>query len=116
MNISTDRPIEYYATVNSVTVNNNFIEKTRSILSTLPVIIFLFSCSKIAPPAPERSMLDSTLVTPVSQLHVPVFIPVQDLEDMANEKLDGKIIEANLPISKGDDSLFLNVSRFRPLD
>jgi hypothetical protein len=82
----------------------------------ISLIFLFFSCSKINPPAPERTMLDSTLEIPLSELNVPISYPIQALEDMANEKLNEKIIEANIPISKGDDSLFLTISRFQPLN
>ncbi|HEX6891076.1 MAG TPA: DUF4403 family protein, partial [Chryseolinea sp.] len=76
----------------------------------------IVSCTKIAPPAPERTTLDSTLTLPGSELIVPIYHPIQELEDMANEKLGAeKIIEAKLAISEKEDSLFLSISRFQPL-
>lgn len=75
----------------------------------------LQSCSRVAPKAPERTQLDSTLQIPVSELSVPVYYPLADLEALANEKLGGKIIEANIPINQKEDSLFLAISRFQPI-
>jgi hypothetical protein len=97
-------------------LRNNF-SFLRLWLSSLTIFLFflIFSCNRVTPPAPARTMLDSTLVVPVSELNVPVLYPVQDLEDMINDKLNAKIIEANMPISKGDDSLFLSISRFQPV-
>jgi len=73
------------------------------------------SCSRIAPEAPARTNLDSTLVVQGSVLNVPVYYPVKELENMINAKLDERIIDARLPISKGNDSLFLSISRFEPV-
>jgi hypothetical protein len=73
------------------------------------------SCNKISPEAPARILLDSTLLIPVSELNVPVFYPVQELEDMANEKLGTKVIEAHLAINQKEDSLHLSISKFQPL-
>jgi hypothetical protein len=91
--------------------------------SRIPTFFLLISsavmigCTKAVPTAaPERIQLDSTLAAPISELIVPIMYPVQELEDMANEKLNGKIIEARLAISKGNDSLFLSISRFKPLE
>lgn len=79
------------------------------------LLLALQSCKKIKPVAPARIQLDSTLAVPVSELNVPVYYPVQELEDMANEKLTNKIIEANLAIGQKGDSLFLSISRFQPI-
>ena len=74
------------------------------------------SCNKIKVPAPERIKLDSTLVLPVSELNVPVYYPLQELENMINDKLAGKIIEAKLAVDKKKkDSLFLSISRYKPV-
>ncbi len=75
----------------------------------------LTSCTTIKAPAPERISLDSTLSVPTSELNVPIFYPVAELENMANEKLNSKVIDANIPISKGDDTLHLSISRFRSI-
>jgi len=80
------------------------------------VLMFLFNqCNRIKPPAPERTQLDSTLLVPVSELSVPIFYPIQDIEDLANEKLGAKIIEAGVAISDKNDSLFLSIAKFKPI-
>lgn len=89
--------------------------KFPTMLAGFAVCFLNVSCGRISPIAPPRVMLDSTLSVPVSELNVPVMYPVQELEDMANEKLKAKIIEARVAIGKGDDSLFLSISRFQPL-
>lgn len=81
-------------------------------ITILPVLI---SCSRVAPNAPERTLLDSTLQIPVSELSVPVYYPLADLEALANEKLNNKIIETRIPINDKNDSLYLSISRFRPI-
>ncbi|MCE2935302.1 MAG: DUF4403 family protein [Cyclobacteriaceae bacterium] len=88
-----------------------------SIISSLCVLAWLLACcgKKIASPAPEQIALDSTLAFPVSELHVPIYYPVKELENMINEKLQAKIIEAHLAISNNNDSLHLNISRFQPV-
>ncbi|MBL7864280.1 MAG: DUF4403 family protein [Cyclobacteriaceae bacterium] len=78
-------------------------------------LILLQACTRISPPAPERIQLDSVLQVPVSELNVPVYYPVAELEAFANEKLGGKIIEANIALSKKGDSLSLAISRFQPV-
>lgn len=85
--------------------------------ASLLVLMLIASCSKVKTPAlaPEPIQLDSTLVAPISELNVPVYFPVQELENMANEKLANKIIEAHLSINQKDDSLHLSVSRFQPI-
>src|SRR5690349_10970365 len=80
------------------------------------VAVLAIACDTIAPEAPARTNLDSTLVVPTSVLNVPVYYPVQELEDMVNEKLAAKIIEAKLAINQKDDSLFLSISRFKPVN
>lgn len=82
---------------------------------TCILILTLDSCTTFSPEAPARSQLDSTLVAPESELNVPVYFPVQELEDMANEKLAAKIIEANVAISEKNDTIYLSISRFEPL-
>lgn len=87
---------------------------------TAPLLLILLAlvamqCKKIEPVAPARIQLDSTLVAPVTELTVPVYFPVKELENMANEKLNHKIIEAKLNIGQKSDTLFLSISRFRPI-
>src|SRR5262245_51639795 len=79
------------------------------------VSLMLTACKNVSAPAPERLQLDSALAIPVSELHVPIYFPVKELEDMANEKLQDRIIQAHVSIGKNDDSLHLSISRFRPL-
>ncbi|HNR75156.1 MAG TPA: DUF4403 family protein [Cyclobacteriaceae bacterium] len=80
------------------------------------LLIGLGACERMPSEASRRIQLDSTLAIPQSELAVPVFYPVQELEDMVNEKLAKKIIEAKLAINQKDDSLFLSISRFRPVN
>src|SRR6478735_8382514 len=91
----------------------------KSISASLFCVVLLAACmsacNTISPEAPARTMLDSTLVIPPSELSVPVYYPVQELEDMVNEKLAAKIIEAKLAINQKEDSLFLSISRFKPV-
>jgi len=77
--------------------------------------IGMTSCSTVPPEVPQRVYLDSTLAIPESELAVPVYYPVQELESMVNEKLAEKIIEAKLAIGQKDDSLFLSISKFKPV-
>jgi hypothetical protein len=70
----------------------------------------------VAPEAPARTTLDSTLQVPESELAVPVFYPLADLENLVNEKLENRIIDAKMAINEKDDSLFLSVSRFKPVE
>lgn len=80
------------------------------------LFVGLSACTKIQPPAPERIQLDSTLVVPGSELNVPVHYPVKELEKLANEKLNNRIIEVKMPLLGGkNDSLFLSISRFQPI-
>jgi len=51
----------------------------------------------------------------MSELSVPVYYPLADLEALANKKLNNKIIEANIAINQKDDSLFLSIARFKPI-
>ena len=73
----------------------------------------IFGCRNIEAPEPVRTRVDSTLVEPISQLNVPVFYPIQELENLLNEKLENKIIEAPIAINQKGDSLFLTISKFR---
>ncbi len=86
---------------------------------SLGLIILAFattqSCKKIEPLAPARIQLDSTLTVPVTELTVPVYFPVKELENMANEKLNNKIIEAKLNVGQKSDTLYLSISRFQPI-
>ncbi|MFN5169877.1 MAG: DUF4403 family protein [Cyclobacteriaceae bacterium] len=75
----------------------------------------LFRCSRVAPPAPERTQVDSVLQVGLSHLNIPVFFPVRELEKIANEKLQARIFEAHVPISKKNDTVDLAISRFKPL-
>ena len=78
-------------------------------------ILTFFSCNRIEPKAPEHTQLDSTLTVPVTTVSVPIFYPVKELEAMANEKLASKIFQADLAINDNSDSLFLTISRFKPI-
>ena len=79
------------------------------------LMLVIASCSKIEPEAPARTLLDSTLVAPVTELNIPVYFPVKELEDLANEKLAAKIIETQVPISENNDTIYLSISRFQRL-
>lgn len=82
----------------------------------LSLLTGLSSCNRIKPEAPARIQLDSTLVAPGSELSVPIHYPVQELENLANEKLANKIIEVKIPLLGGkNDSLYLSISRFQPV-
>jgi hypothetical protein len=81
----------------------------------LVILSVVAACKKITPEAPLRTSLDSTLQVPVSVLNIPVHYPVKDLENLANEKLTDKIIEAKLPISQNNDTIFLSISKFKRL-
>ncbi|HEY3406121.1 MAG TPA: DUF4403 family protein [Ohtaekwangia sp.] len=83
------------------------------LITTMP--LWLITCKPITPEAPARTQLDSTLVPPLSELNVPVYYPINELEAMVNEKLNARIIEAKLAISQKDDSLFLSIARFKPV-
>lgn len=86
------------------------------VLFSAMLLLGVNACTKIQPAAPERIQLDSTLVAPMSILNVPVYYPVQELEDLANEKLANKIIEVKIPLLNGkNDSLYLSISRFQPV-
>ncbi|MBX2964420.1 MAG: DUF4403 family protein [Cyclobacteriaceae bacterium] len=79
------------------------------------VIALSISCKRNVVPAPERIALDSTLISPVSELHVPVYFPIQELENMVNDKLKEKVIEADIAINDKEDSIFLAISKFQPI-
>lgn len=89
---------------------------STALLWIVLVAVLAIACETVTPEAPARTNLDSTLVVPTSVLNVPVYYPVQELEDMVNEKLAAKIIEAKLAINQKDDSLFLSISRFKPVN
>lgn len=97
--------------INSLKLKHTY----RSWLGIILTTMVVSACHTIAPEAPARTTLDSALVVPTSELNVPVYYPVQELEDMINEKLVDKIIEARLAINEKDDSLFLSISRFKPV-
>ena len=91
------------------------LEAIRLLTGIIAIFLLILSCKRPAAPAPERIALDSVLSIPVSKVNLPVFYPMEELERMANEKLGGVIIEANLAINEKEDSLFLTVSRFQPI-
>lgn len=83
---------------------------------SLILLAALFAgCTRIKPEAPARTHVDSTLSIPLSELNVPVFIPLADLERMANAKLKAKVFETRVPLSKNNDTLELAISRFKPI-
>jgi hypothetical protein len=92
----------------------------KYLLAILSPVIFILvnACSPAAKTeAPRASTLDSTLQVPESELSVPIFYPLADLEALVNGKLENKIIEANIAIDeKKRDSLFLTITRFKPVD
>lgn len=79
-------------------------------------IVLLTGCKQVVTEAPPATTLDSTLTVPESELSVPVFYPLADLENLINQKLESRIIEAKVAINEKDDSLFLSVSRFKPVE
>lgn len=92
------------------------MHKGLSIISVLLIGVILFTtCKRKNSEAPARIQLDSTLVVPVSQLNVSVYFPVKELENMVNEKLKARIVEAHLAINDKDDSVQLFISRFQPI-
>src|SRR5687768_12324102 len=92
----------------------------KYLLAILSSILFILvnACSPVATTEPPKaSTLDSTLLVPESELSVPIFYPLADLEALVNGKLENKIIEAKIAIDeKKRDSLFLSISRFKPVD
>ncbi len=80
-------------------------------------LLFLLAlgCSRIKPPAPPRTTLDSTLIVPVSTLNVPVYYVIADVEALANEKIGAEPREARVAINKKGDSLFLTITRYEPV-
>jgi hypothetical protein len=92
----------------------------RYLLAILSLLLFILvnACSPVTKTEPPKaSSLDSTLQVPESELSVPIFYPLADLEALVNGKLENKIIEAKIAIDeKKRDSLFLSISRFKPVD
>ena len=73
----------------------------HAILSPV-LFIFVSACSPTATSEPPKtSTLDSTLQVPDSELSVPIFYPLADLEALVNGKLEKKIIEAKIAIDQG---------------
>ena len=97
-------------------IQNRITMQSCVLLLSFIIVIWFPSCNTISPPAPARIQLDSTLQIPTSELNVPIYYPVQELENMVNEKLNGKIIEAQLPVNQKDDSISLSISRFQPIN
>lgn len=90
----------------------------HNLFTTFIFLIFIgvfAGCKRINPEAPAHIELDSTLVVPVSELSVPVYFPVKELENMVNEKLKARIVEAHMAINDKDDSVHLFISRFQPI-
>lgn len=77
--------------------------------------VLFTSCSRIKAPAPARTLLDSTLVVPVSTLNVPVYYLMADLEELANEKVGTNPHEVRMAINPKGDSLFLTINKFQPI-
>jgi hypothetical protein len=73
----------------------------------------MFIGCRINAPEPPRSLVDSILTAPVSNLNVPIFYPIRELEQLLNERLENKIIEAPIAINQKGDSIFLTISKFK---
>lgn len=85
--------------------------KVTSILLLLILAVYISSCSKIEPEGPAQSLLDSTLVVPVSTITIPISYEVRSLEDLVNKKLEGVFFKKWLKLNSGGDSLFLELER-----
>lgn len=83
--------------------------------SIILVAILAAGCTRIKPEAPARTTVDSALTVPLSELNVPVFFPIAELEKIANSKLTAKVFEAKVPLSKNNDTLDLAITRFEPV-
>jgi hypothetical protein len=81
--------------------------------TAIPLLIILLAtaCKHVSPPEPDRSHLDSLLSIPVSELNIPVSYPVKEIENLINEKLNGKIIESRIPMNQKGDSVLLNITK-----
>jgi hypothetical protein len=88
-----------------IKVNTYF--RNRILLIAIPLLTIFYGCNRVAPEAPKRTTLDSTLQVSESELAVPVFYPLADLENLVNEKLANRIIDAKMAINEKNDSLFL---------
>jgi len=76
---------------------------------------FLFN-KPIRPVEPVRSMLDSTLVLPVSTIRIPIEFQLKDLEKLVNTKLKGIFVQEWLPVGeKKRDSVYLELERTNPI-
>lgn len=79
------------------------------------VWFFLFT-KPIRPVEPMRSILDSTLVVPVSTIRIPIEFQLKDLEKMVNTKLKGIFIKEWLAVGdKKKDSIYLELERTNPI-
>lgn len=85
-------------------------------LAAIPMaFLFTLGCSRVKPPAPPRTAVDSVLTVPVSTLNVPVYYVIADVEALANEKIGSEPREARVAINKKGDSLFLTITRYQPV-
>lgn len=85
--------------------------KISFFLLVLIIAVYVSSCNKIEPEGPSQTLLDSSLVVPVSTITIPVSYEVRNLEDLVNKKLEGVFFKKWLKLNSGGDSLFLELER-----
>ncbi len=85
--------------------------KISFLLLVLIIAVYVSSCNKIEPEGPSQTLLDSSLVVPVSTITIPVSYEVRNLEDLVNKKLEGVFFKKWLKLNSGGDSLFLELER-----
>ena len=61
-----------------IKVNTYF--RNRFLLIVIPLLTIFYGCNRVAPEAPKRTTLDSTLQVSESELAVPSFIPWRTLK------------------------------------
>lgn len=92
---------------------NKTIWRLTKVLWVVPLTWLLVTCRNIEAPGPAESRLDSLLSVPESKLSVPIFYPIVELQQLLNEKLEDRIIDAPIAINQKGDSLFLSISKFQ---
>ena len=94
---------------------NNYIYKKKHLFLFLGIIPFFFSCHHHQTIAPSHTEFDTTLVSPVSELVLPINFEVKELCAILNKEIDGTFLKSELKVDARGDSIYLEITKSAPL-
>lgn len=75
----------------------------------------IFGCGRVKPQPPALTVMDSSLVVPMSSLVVPIRYHIDSLQHTLNSKVKGVFLKQWIVVNEKKDSLYLELSKQAPI-